>query len=87
MELVYGVRVRRVVGEACVGYDVLACVVAFGGTVPEKKATVQGCSQDVSRLFPIKNRVVFGKKKHTYGRGLMATIGCFADLHTVAEFI
>lgn len=43
VELEDGLHVRRVAGEAGVGYDVLACVVAFGGTVPEKHAPVEGC--------------------------------------------
>jgi hypothetical protein len=52
--LVYGLRVRRVVREAGVGHDVLACIVAFGGTVPEKKTAVQGClHEDVSQTILI----------------------------------
>lgn len=43
-----GARVRRVVGEAGVGYDVLAGVVAFGGAVPEEEGAVEGWELCVS---------------------------------------
>lgn len=41
VELVYGLHVRRVAGEALRGHDVLTGVVAFGGTIPEEEAAVE----------------------------------------------
>lgn len=43
MELVDRGHVRRITGETCRGDDVLTCVVAFGGAVPEEHAAVEGC--------------------------------------------
>jgi hypothetical protein len=42
VELVYGLHVRRVACKALRSYDVLAGVVAFGGTIPEEEAAVEG---------------------------------------------
>lgn len=44
VELVDGLHVRRVARETLGGYDVLARVVTFGGTVPEEQAAVEGCA-------------------------------------------
>jgi len=44
VELVDGLHVGRVAREALGGYDVLTRVVAFGGTVPEEQAAVEGCA-------------------------------------------
>jgi hypothetical protein len=43
VELEDWLEIRRVAGEARLGDDVLACIVTFGGTVPEEKAAVEGC--------------------------------------------
>jgi hypothetical protein len=42
VELVYGLHVRWVACEALRGYNVLAGVVAFGGTIPEEETAVEG---------------------------------------------
>jgi hypothetical protein len=42
-------QIRRVAREASGGDDVLACVVAFGGAGPEKKAAVKSCPQSLVR--------------------------------------
>jgi hypothetical protein len=44
VELVDGLHVRGIAGETLGGHDVLACVIAFGGTVPEEQTAVQGCA-------------------------------------------
>lgn len=44
VELVDGLHVWRVAGEALGSYNVLACVIAFRGTVPEKESAVEGCA-------------------------------------------
>jgi hypothetical protein len=43
VELENGFAVRGFAGEALVGDDVLAGVVAFGGAVPEEEAVLEGC--------------------------------------------
>jgi hypothetical protein len=44
VELVDGLHVWRVAGEALGSYNVLACIIAFGRTVPEKETAVEGCA-------------------------------------------
>jgi hypothetical protein len=44
VELLDGIEVGRVACFSLVGYDVLAGVVAFGGTVPEEETTLESCS-------------------------------------------
>jgi hypothetical protein len=43
VELLHGLQVRRTAGKARVGDNVLARVVALGGTVPEKELAVECC--------------------------------------------
>lgn len=43
MKLEDWLGVGRVAGEARLGGNVLTCVVALGGAVPEEKAAVKGC--------------------------------------------
>jgi hypothetical protein len=42
MELEDGFAVGRVAGEAGVGHDVLAIVIAFRRTIPEQEAALEG---------------------------------------------
>lgn len=39
--------VGRIAGEAGIGYDVLAVVVAFGGTGPEEQAALESCESEI----------------------------------------
>jgi hypothetical protein len=43
VELDDGLAVGRVAGFALVGYQVLAGVIAFRGTIPEEEAALEGC--------------------------------------------
>lgn len=43
--------VRGVAGEAGVGYDVLAVVVAFGGTGPKEEAALESCGCEFMVFF------------------------------------
>lgn len=45
VKLVDGLHVRRVAREPTVGYNVLACVVALGGTIPEEDAAMESCER------------------------------------------
>jgi hypothetical protein len=78
VELVHGLHIGRVAGEALRGYDVLACVVAFGGTVPKEQAAVQG--------WWALDGVGEGLGGwRTYGCWVIAAIGFFADLQELLE--
>lgn len=50
MELVHGLHIWRIAGEAFRGHDVLAGIIAFGGTVPEEEAAVEGWLGQINTL-------------------------------------
>jgi len=43
VELEDGLGIGRVAGKARLGGDVLTCVVALAGAIPEEKTAVEGC--------------------------------------------
>ena len=51
VELEDGFEVGWIAGEAGLRRDVLAGVVAFGGTVPEQETVLEGCCSSISDCF------------------------------------